>query len=224
MKLEVVKSQNLNDTQKTLADMDSEAVRGKVLQSAQEFKDSWKNLAQALQLVWKDKLYKNWGYDTFDQYTAREVKVRKHTAMKLINSYSFLEKEAPRYLLESDSASSKEHQVVPSYEAVEALQKAKKNLDESDYENIKKEIFEDGKDTSQVKKDLTALILKRRKEIDPEKERIKESRIAINRFLGVLRAFRRDIDMLKLLPGHVSKDIDSLIVKIEKEAEGSCKL
>ncbi|MDD3296924.1 MAG: hypothetical protein PHU64_06135 [Candidatus Omnitrophica bacterium] len=224
MKLEVVNSQNLNDTQKTLADMDSEAIRGKVLQSARDFKDSWRNLAQALQFVWKDKLYKDWGYETFDQYTAREIKVRKHTAMKLISSYSFLEKEAPRYLLENDSASSKDVQIAPSYEAVAALQRAKKNLDESDYENIKKEIFEEGKDAGQVKKDLTALILKRRKEVDPENERIKENRIAINRFLGVLRAFRRDIGMLKLLPGHISKDIDSLIAKIEKEAEGSCKL
>lgn len=55
--------------------MNSDEIRNHLRQVTRDFKDSWRNLAQGLQVVYRDKLYREWGYTTFDQYTAKEVHV-----------------------------------------------------------------------------------------------------------------------------------------------------
>ena len=79
------------------------SVRHLALRSAKNFKTSWVELGRALYTVWKDKCYKAWGYITFDAYTAKEIGIKKQTAMKLLKSYYFLEKEEPAVLNEEQS-------------------------------------------------------------------------------------------------------------------------
>lgn len=200
-----------------LADMDPSAVRDLVQKATLDFKNSWRNLAQALYTVLKDKLYRNWGYDKFDQYTEKEVHIRKHTAMKLIRSYTFLESEEESLYITNESEN-KPPVDRPSLtlEAADTLRKAKKSLDEDGYKKVKKYIIQEGKESKEVKKDLTALIMKRRKDINPEEERTKHRKIAINRFLGLLRAFKNEIEVLKILPGTVAEEIGQLLRTIEK--------
>ncbi|MCK4912441.1 MAG: hypothetical protein KAS05_01820 [Candidatus Omnitrophica bacterium] len=200
-----------------LSDMDPNAVRAQVKKATLDFKNSWRNLAQALYTVYKDKLYRNWGYEKFDRYTEKEVHIRKHTAMKLIRSYTFLESEEDSLCLtnesESDSVADKPSLTL---EAADILRKAKKSLDQGDYEKVKKDIIGGGKESKEVKKDLTALIMKRRKDVNPEEVRTKHRQIAINRFLGLLKAFKNEIEVLKILPGSVAEDIGQLLKTIER--------
>ncbi len=189
-----------------------EDLRAHVSRCRNEFKSSWRNLAQALYTVWKDKFYKEWGYQTFDYYVAKEVFIRKHTAMKLIRSYRFLEEEEPQYL--QDNSSADPEQRVPGFEDVEVLRQARRHLDQNGYQNIKEDLFEKGRDAQIVKKDLTALI-RQRKEADPEEERTRQNRVIVRRCLSTLKSLRREIEMLRVLPGTIVKDIDELMVKIE---------
>jgi len=200
-----------------LADMDPTAVRALVVKATLDFKNSWRNLAQALYTVFKDKLYRNWGYSKFDQYTEKEVHIRKHTAMKLIRSYTFLESEEET-LCTADESENKSPADRPSLtlEAADILRKAKKSLDENGYQKIKKDIVDGSKESGEVKKDLTALIMRRRKDINPEEERTKHRKITINRFLGLLRAFKNEIEVLKILPGNVAEEIEQLLKSIQK--------
>jgi len=200
-----------------LADMDPTAVRALVVKATLDFKNSWRNLAQALYTVFKDKLYRNWGYSKFDQYTEKEVHIRKHTAMKLIRSYTFLESEEES-LCTADESENKSPADRPSLtlEAADILRKAKKSLDENGYQKIKKDIVDGSKESGEVKKDLTALIMRRRKDINPEEERTKHRKITINRFLGLLRAFKNEIEVLKILPGNVAEEIEQLLKSIQK--------
>ncbi|MFH1505066.1 MAG: hypothetical protein ABIH08_06760 [Candidatus Omnitrophota bacterium] len=188
--------------------------RGTVLQAARDFKNSWRDLAQALQIVWKKKLYLNWGYEDFDRYTAEEVHVRKHTAMKLIRSHMFLEKEALGIEQGDDEANSPE--ISPTLEIANALQRAKKSLSNDDYEKVKKELLDEGKEVKEVKKGLKALIMKQRKEVDPEQERTQRNKVTIARFLALLKDFKSEIQILKFLPGDIAEDINTLASKIEK--------
>ena len=199
----------------SLDGMDSDAIRTHVVQITRDFKNSWRNLAQALQAVFKDKLYREWGYSSFDNYVAKEVHVRKHTAMKLIRSYEFLQKEEPLYLEESSQDGQPINKGL-SFEEACILQRAKKALPDDDYHKVKDDITKTSRDASEVKKDLTSLIMKRRKDIDPEKDRTRQNKAAINRFLGVLRSFKQDVDLLAILPGSISNEIDKLVKNIEK--------
>lgn len=199
---------------KSLADMNADEVRGHVSQATRDFKDSWRNLAEALHVVWTQKLYRNWGYDTFDHYTAKEVRVRKHTAMKLIRSYMFLEREEPAWLQRGKDESSQD--MTPTFEMVNELQRAKKNLDDRGYQKVKDDLMTGNKDVGDVKKDLTALITQRRKDVDPEKERTRKGDVSIKRFLSVLEEFEKEIKTLHILPGFIADDIRKLAGRIKE--------
>jgi len=204
------KPKSIQNIEAKMVSLDSNSLRYHILESAKNFKTSWIELGRSLYTVWKDKLYKDWGFNTFDIYTAKEIGIKKPTAMKLLRSYYFLEKEEPAHLKEN----------LPSYEAVDLLRKAKikKTLDSQDYSKLKKEIFEDGKDIQAVKRDLTSLI-RQREELEPE-EAYKRRRVAtLRRFIGSLKALKQEAEISKLLPMPLIKEAQELIRKIEKEIE-----
>ena len=204
-----VSEQPLNET------ASADQVRSQVLQSARNFKESWKDLARSLHIVWEEKFYKEWGYDTFDHYTAKEIHIRKHTAMKLIHSYSFLQKEEIQ-CLEHRDGTTKAITPALSFDTVNLLRSAKKNLDNDTYENIKKDVLAEKTNLKDIKKDLT-LLIRQRKNIDPEAERQKQNNMIIKRFVSTLKSLKRDIQVLKLLPASITKDIDKLIHNIEDQ-------
>ena len=211
------KTKALTDIEQKMEGMDQGSLRYHVLSSSKNFKTSWMELGRALYSVWKDKMFKTWGFGTFDAYTAKEIGIRKQTALKLLRSYYFLEKEEPAYL-SKDYLESAEANSVPSYESVDLLRLArnKKGLDEQDYTRIKKEVFDKGRDAREVKKDLTALI-RQREELDPEEAREKRKLAVVRRFLGVLKALRQELQDGKLLPAPILKDAEALIRKLEDQ-------
>ena len=105
---------------------------------------------------------------------------------------------------------------VPGYESIDVLRKARMGLDAGDYEKLKKDVFEKGKDAREVKKDLTALI-KQRDELEPEEARRRKKISAVKRLLGMLNTLQRDIELLKLLPANDIAEIRRLVKKIEGE-------
>jgi Xaa-Pro aminopeptidase len=188
-----------------------------ILASAKNFKTSWIELGRALYAVYKDKMFKEWGYATFDTYTSKEIGIRKQTAMKLLKSYYFLEKEEPQYL-GADYVNSAEVAAVPSYESVDLLRlaKSKKELNHQDYDSLKKEIFQKGKDVRQVKKDLTTLI-RQRQELQPEEAREKKKFTKVKRIISILKSLKQDAEISKLLPVSILRQADDLISKLEAE-------
>lgn len=200
-----------------LDNMDPSAVRNHVRKTTLDFKNSWRNLAQALHTVFENKLYRHWGYDKFDQYTEKEVHIRKHTAMKLIRSYTFLESEGKLlYIKDSSDNGSSESKPSLTLESADILRKAKRSLGEEGYQKVKEDIIHGGKDPKEIKKDLTALIMKRRKDLNPEEERTKHKKITVNRFIGLLKAFKNEIEVLKILPETVAAEIEQLLETIKK--------
>ncbi len=201
-----------------MADMDENSLRYHILKNAKDFKTSWIELGRALYTVWKDKLYKEWGYSEFDIYTAKEIGIRKQTAMKLLKSYYFLEKEEPTYLAQEhveiqDTAS------VPSFESVDVLRQAKnkKDLDKEDYSRLRKDVLENGKDASDVKKNL-AVIIRQRQELDPEEAWEKKKISVVKRMIGTLKSLKNEVEVAKLLPAKIIDEIASLIRKLEEDA------
>jgi len=212
-----LKTKSLNMIEEKMTGLDTESLRFQILQNAKSFKTSWIDLGQALYSVWKDKLFKDWGYLTFDAYTSKEIGIRKNTAIKLLKTYYFLEKEEP-HLLNKEYVNTKDASEVPSYEAVDVLRLAKKKqlLDEDDYKRFRKDIFEKGRDGREVKKDLTALI-KQREELEPDEARKKKRETTIRRLLASLKSLKRELEVTKILPSDVLKQTNALINRIEAE-------
>ena len=211
------KTRSLERIEEKMESMDKNSLRYQILEKVKSFKTSWLSLGQALYSVWKDKLYKEWGYLTFEAYTAKEIGIKKPTAMKLLRSYYFLEKEEPGYL-EKDHTAPEEVASIPSYDAVNVLRlaKNKKTLDKADYADLKKKVFEKGRDARDIKKDLTAL-MREREELEPEEARKRRKIVIIKRLLATLKLVKHDAEVLKILPVSIIKETASLINKIESE-------
>lgn len=209
------KSKSLQDIEEKMGGLDVSSLRYHVLESARNFKTSWVELGRSLYAVWKDKLYKDWGFSAFDAYTAKEIGIKKPTAMKLLRSYYFLEKEEPAYLKDNHAETAR----LPGYEAVDLLRKAKdkKTLDAQDYSKLKKEIFE-GRDVQAVKRDLTSLI-RQREELEPEEAYKKRRGATLRRFIGTLKALKQEAEISKLLPAQLLKEAQDLIRKIEEQVQ-----
>lgn len=209
------KTKSLENIEQRIKDIDENSFRYQVLKCAKDFKTSWIKLGRALYSVWKDKLYKEWGYNTFEAYIAKEIGIRKQTAMKLLRSYWFLEKEEPQYL-KNEYVENVDASRLPNYESVYVLRQAKtkSELDENDYTRLKKEVFEKGRDAHDIKKDLTALIRQRR-ELEPQ-EAWKEKRLTtVKRFITTLKSLKYEIETSKLLPTSLIKEAGELIKKLE---------
>lgn len=211
------KTKSIENLEQKIQDADEGSLRQHILRNAKDFKTSWIELGRALYAVSKDKLYKEWGYSTFETYTSKEIGIRKQTALKLLRSYYFLEKEEPDYL-KNDYAESTDAALVPSYESIDILRQAKnkKDLDAQDYAGLKKAIFEKGKDVQEVKKDLTNLIRQRR-ELEPAEARQEKRLSLLKRFLGNLKTITRELETAKLGPASLVKEAEGLIKKIEAQ-------
>ncbi len=215
--MDEMKTKSLRNIEQKMEGLDSGSLRYHILESAKNFKCSWIELGRSLYSVWKDKMYKEWGYASFDIYVSRETGIRKQTAMKLLKSYYFLEKEEPQYL-KNEYAASTQPANLPSYESVNILRqvKNKKGLDEDDYINLKKEIFEKGRDALELKKNL-GVIIRQRQELLPEVAQEEKRHQRLKRLLSQLRLLKQEVTVLKLLSVPLIKDLDNLIKNIDQE-------
>jgi hypothetical protein len=212
-----LKTKTLERIEERMARLDTGSLRHHVLECAKEFKCSWINLGEALHRIWQEKLYKDWGYLTFDAYTVKEIGVRKQTALKLLKSYCFLQKEAPSHLRRYHSGTVDTARV-PSYNSVNTLRiaKGKKEIGDQSFAALKEQVLVMGRGEQEVRKDLTALI-RQREEVAPEDAKRKKRIAAIKRLLGTLKSIKKDVEYFKLLPNPLIKDTDRLIKKIEAE-------
>jgi len=214
-----MKTKSLRNIEEKMSGLDSGSLRYHILESAKDFKTSWVELGRALYSAWKDKMYKEWGYSTFDAYTSKEIGIRKPTAIKLLKSYFFLEKEEPAYL-KQEYRQEAEASAVPGYESINLLRlaKSKKELDSQDYTRLKNDIFEKGKDASEVRKHM-AVMIRERKELDPAEAWEQRKSATVKRFLSNLKSLRQEIETAKLLPFPVIKEMNELISRIESELQ-----
>lgn len=211
------KTKAIKNIEQKMEEMTPDSLRYKVLESAKDFKTSWIELGQILYTVWKDKLYKDWGYGEFDAFTSKEIGIQRQTALKLLRSYSFLESSEPRYL-KKDYVEGAAATQVPTYEAVDVLRRASNNKDigERDYSKIKKYVLEDGKGARDVQKDLTKII-RDNEHLEPEEMHQKKRTTRLRRFLSLLRSIKVEIQSSNDLPAKISDQADKLIGMIEKE-------
>lgn len=158
-----VRSKSVENIENKMKELSPETLRYQTLDCAKSFKSSWIELGQYLYVVYKDKHFREWGHSTFEVYCAKEIGIKHQTAVKLLKSYYFLEKDEPAFLQkhnaddDDDQASREVRPVgVPSFEAVNALRLAKESerMAPKDYEKIREEVLDKGGDPQEVKKKI----------------------------------------------------------------------
>ena len=147
------KTGSINRIEEQMQNLPPESLRYQVLECAKQFKSSWVELGQYLYQVHKNKLFREWGHSTFEFYCAKEIGIREQTAVKLLKSYYFLEKEEPVYLKNRETEKPAQ---TPTLESINALRLAKQNekISQADYAKIREDDLEKGKEPEEVKKKI----------------------------------------------------------------------
>lgn len=190
--------------------IETSAFRDQVLEAAKRFKANWIDLAKLLYTVKKDKLFKEWGYISFDSYCTKEIRIRKQTAFKLLNSYYFLTHEEPQSLEDTNA--------LPNYEAINILRRARQNkeLKDTDYDHLREEVFSKAAEPREIGKQYRSMLWAV-KSSDPKEERINRRITTIKRLISTLKTLRKETELLKLLPLKILKDTDRIISFLEEE-------
>jgi hypothetical protein len=139
--------------------------RYQVIKATLQYKTSWLELAERLNRVAAEKLYKDWNYKTFRDYCARELFISPATAKKLVRGFQWLDEQLPdfmpNYIDESDGPQSR---VAPDMDTVQLLMNAQKEVErerlpQDAYADIKRRAFTGELDTQGVKTSLREVML-----------------------------------------------------------------
>ncbi len=199
--------------------MSNDELRIKTVETAKQHKASWIQLGQYLFSIYKNKLYKEWGYQAFDAYCRKELSIRDTTASKLIKSYSFLEKEEPR-IVRPDFTEEETPKKIPDYEAVNLLRLAKnnKNIPTNEFAELRNDVLNEGKECKEVRAQVKKILETHAPKETPELKDQKRASI-LRRLIGFLNGAKTQLEEEDLVPDYLIKQIEALTSKLEDQLE-----
>jgi len=205
------KSKGQHLIERIMQELDPESDRYQVLATAKRFKSSWVELGEQLLRVSKEGLFRQWGYDSFEEYCAREVRIRKPTAEKLTLAYRYLEKDEPELI-----SRRAELKPPPDFRSVDLLRQAREEKDFSDeeYAELRRAVVEEERSHPTV--------LKRFKEVSAA--RGDETIAPTIPLKAALAAARRLDSTLRALPDPPAAHLENLadlIAGLEEELENA---
>ena len=202
------KYKSIHKLEQRMEGLSPETLRYRVLESAKNFKTSWIELGQYLYAVYKDKLYRDWNHGTFEAYCAKEIGVRQQTAVKLLKSYYFLEKEEPDYLKKQARPEGRPTEA-PSFESVNALRLAKQSerISENDYEKIREQVLEKGGEPAEVREKIKYFLKAAPKKALPEAE---QKKLAVGKMIVYLENSLTELSNLSF-PSKLLKKIEEVL-------------
>ena len=196
-----------------------ETLRLKVIEAVKRHKTSWVELGQSLYSVYKDKWYRGWGYVNFETYCAKELHLRQTTAVKLLRSYYFLEKEEPD-CMKPRFAEASDPKAIPDFESVNLLRRAKDNpqLTEGDYGEVRRSVFEKGKEPKEIRAQVKKILSKQDSQ-DPIEAKKSHRSLLVKKMIAILSHAKEESEKEALLPSYLLKQIGDLLHKLQDQLE-----
>lgn len=178
-------------------------LRQTVLVASKRFKSSWVEMGKLLVEVMQKDAWKEWGYDSFDAYCYRELRLKKNTVDKLTRSYSFLDKHEPKAMASNDIA-----EVAPPFEVIEVLASAEDRgaLSAQEYRSIRDTIWNPEQTVSELKREVSE------KFAAPPPER--DDRVQLKRLAGLAKKLADELDGFKKVPKAVAERARALAADV----------
>ncbi len=205
---------SLEKIDKQLEELNPDSLRYKILVSLRKFRSSWVELGRLLTDVAYGGDYKEWGYDDFEIYCARELGLKKPTVKKLMVSYNYMKSYEPNRL----SPQEENQQVgydVPDYQTVELLKKARDrdDLPDDEKEKLHRMAFDTGSDETALRKEIRDHL---RPVNDDEIDAANFSRRReIESILRTARALRQKLAATNAVPEGVKERIENALMELE---------
>lgn len=141
----------MSDSLNSINDLNIENLREIIRKSAVEFKKNWISFAKILSTVYKEQIYRSWGYSNIYEYAKKELFIKKETVFKLLSSYDFVLEENIQIEGENIPPLDTISGLVKIKEKVNKKLKNEEDLDQEEinniknnFENIKNEVLKKG--------------------------------------------------------------------------------
>ncbi|MDP3920650.1 MAG: hypothetical protein Q8R76_07585 [Candidatus Omnitrophota bacterium] len=200
-------------------DTRTDELRQKTVQIARSHRASWIELGQMLYSIYKDKHYRSWGFLSFETYCKKELTLKQTTAVKLLKSYSFLEREEPR-LADRNFSDDDTPKRVPEYESVNLLRLAKENkqLTPQDFSEVRDSVINNAVEPKEVRAQIKKLI-EEKNPLTAAEEKKNRRNSALRRVVSTLSIAKTQLASERLLPDFLLKQMGDLISKLQDQIE-----
>ena len=191
--------------------------RYEVLDKAKRFKSSWVELGEKLLQVSSKGRFKEWGYQSFEEYCVQEIRIKRSTAEKLTMAYRFMEKEEPQLL-----SAREELKPLPDYRSIDLLRKAKeeKGFSEEEYSELRKSVVEEERSHPTVLKKYkeVASLREEANPLAPLKASISAARRLDSTLRGLVDPPPLYIEQVGEMIAHLEEELEALSINGADEA------
>lgn len=192
-----------------MRELDPSSPRYMVLATARQFKSSWVELGEQLLKVKNQDEFQGWGYESFDDYCSKEIRIRKETARKLTLAYRYLEQEEPNLL-----GAERRMQPLPDYRSIDLLRQAREEQSFSDdeYAQLRESVIENERSLPTVQKQFREVA---HLHTPPENDPLKQIRSA----LTTARRLNTQLEeMVNFSPAHL-KELQGLMDELHRQEQ-----
>jgi hypothetical protein len=198
-----------------LDNLDPESLRYQVLISLRKFRSSWVELGRLLTDVAYGGDYKEWGYDDFEVYCARELGLKKPTVNKLMLSYRYMQKKEPDRLgqyekWDGDGVPPD----MPDYQTVGLLQKVddRDDIDNESKNRFHSLAFDEGAEETSLRKEIrNAIAVAEERDMGEEQVKAKE----LGDIRRTSRVLRKKLAESRYVPMGLRERFEALLGELE---------
>jgi hypothetical protein len=197
---------------KKVGEVEAGTFRHQVLLTAQKFKSSWVELGAQLVKVRSGKSFEEWGFQSFEEYCSKELRIKKATADKLTMSYSFLSRHE-RPMAERFRAEPPVEKEAPAFEVVSVLAGAEERgqLTEKDYLSLREQLWSDERPANQVARELA-------QKFPPPAKPPPPADLVVRRLAQAARKLASDLRGCSKIPDAVAARAEALAEDVEELA------
>jgi hypothetical protein len=203
-----------NRIDKQLEGLDPASLRARVQVALRQFRSSWVDLGKLLTNVAYGGEYKDWGYEDFEVYAARELGLKKPTVKKLMVSYNYMKSYEPKRLqLIEEAGDDGEAPSVPDYQTVELLHRAREtcNIEREEGERLHTIAFSGEEGEAELRRELRSHIRDSSENCRAVYDRHKE----LHDILRIARVLRRKLAQTKTIPEGFKDRIEQMLTELE---------
>ncbi len=192
-------------------------LRHQVMTALRQFRASWVELGKLLNQVVYGGDYKEWGYDDFEVYCARELGLKKPTVQKLMSSYNYMKKyEGDRlqnYEEEDDRSAVPQ---IPDFQTVELLDRVRSRdeVPEEKINELHRRAFSGEGEEAEFRRELRQC-LRPTVSDDEERGREKGGKSELGPVLKAARELRRCLLATRAVPGGLKERLERCLVELE---------
>ena len=196
-------------------------LRHQVMTALRQFRASWVELGRLLNDVVYGGDYKEWGYDDFEVYCARELGLKKPTVQKLMVSYNYMKKyEGKRLHAYEDDADKVAAPEIPDFQTVELLDRVRNRneMPEEKVSELHRRAFEGEGEEPEFRKELRQCLRPQLSETEMH-DRGESRKSDLAGILRAARELRRRLATTHAVPGGLRERLEKCLVELESLEE-----